>query len=209
MKTIYQFTQLMILIVMFNMINSCQDFKRDTYSTPENNSDSTRNSAFKAAPGRCYCDPTYKNPHCEDCVAGDDGIMKGFKTKSYSVTWTNCNTNDPNWTNCGSPIPPTQLTFCYGDPSIYGNPSNCELYLTIENPPPCMRCITHNPFCEKMVARCVEQNGNTEVTFEFMSGGVFGQIEYMLITGDPQIKLRCNAYGSNGIEYWYECTGEF
>jgi hypothetical protein len=135
--------------------------------------------------------------------------MKGFNSMNYEVTWTNCNTNDPTWTNCGSPIPKTKLNFCYGDPNIYGTPNDCELYVTITDPPPCLRCITFSPFCEKLKAKCVQQNGQTEVVLDFISGGVFGSFTYTIIEGDPQIKLSCNAFGSNGIQYYYECTGEF
>jgi len=201
----------------FNLLYSCKNTKDLIELDSTALRDTSQGRQLLKTSGGCYCDPLNANPYCGECVTDiDSGIMRGSLSKSYEVTWTNCKTNDGGWTNCGkTQNAKTKLTFCYGDPTFYPptNPpsTDCVLYMQIDNPPECLRCVTGSPFCEKLKIVCDATNKKkTSVILSFNDGEISGSVEYTItVQGDPVIVFKCKTTGTDGFVHEYECTGEF
>ncbi|MES2780682.1 MAG: hypothetical protein V4651_12380 [Bacteroidota bacterium] len=207
---------LLCTTLLLGMLNSCKNTKDLVELDSTALRDTSQSKKLFKGSGGCFCD-TKVSPYCGECVSGTDGIMKGQLIKTYDVTWTNCKSNDPNWVNCkGTQTAKTKLTFCYGDPAYYPQDPNlppstdCFLYMQVNDPPECLRCVTTNPFCEKVKVVCDGTNPKKINVIISYGGDVSGTIEYTItVVGDPKIVFKCNAIGTDGFMHEYECTGEF
>ncbi len=197
-----------VTIVVVTSIFSCQNEKKADQTSPQNPTSTIAPKIYGKTIGLCTCDPTYTNPHCDDCVTSH--FMNGNTTKTSWVTWTSCTSDDPKWTNC-SPTPTTQtkLTFCYGDAAQQGVSTDCNLYMEVTDPPACIRCITYSPFCEKMKATCTQHGTDVDVTIVYNdpSTNTAGTITFTYST-DPFITITCTSI-HNSQQYTYSCTGSF
>jgi len=197
----------MIMVIGFSIyFYSCREKQLNPPAEVKTNSVL---SSTKTA-GNCNCDPSYTNPYCEECVWKFVG--GGATSKTQIIHWTDCSSTDPLFSNScitdGNGAYSSVITFCYGTSAQQGTSTDCNLYMSIDDVPPCIKqCQAIYPYCIKYKVLCNPNGKDFDVTLLDEDPNISATITYT-ISGDPILTICCSkTVGSN--TYSYCCTGSF
>ena len=137
MKKTINFIAIFIVTSISIYFYSCREKHSNSPAIAKANSVLSSNKTA----GNCNCDPSYTNMYCKECVWKFMGA--GATSKTNIVHWTGCSSTDPLFSsscfNDGNGAYSSVITFCYSTAATQGNSTDCNLYMSIDDVPPCIK----------------------------------------------------------------------